>query len=129
MVGANQSGKSILLSNFICNDMFPWWYCYFFPPRGLFLTGNQRYPTINEWLRAQISTTVKGDPWSAMSKLLSKRRNEQRVRLFLHKVFKTKLPRLLKPQQTSTLDLARILICAIKPILIIKANKPNLLKY
>ena len=50
------------------------------------------------WLREQISTTTKDDPWSAMSDLLSKRRNEQRVRLFLVKIFKTKLPRLLNPQ-------------------------------
>jgi len=98
VIGANRSGKTIFICNYILNGMFPWWHRIFFPPRGLFLIGNQRHPTINMWLREQISTTTKDDPWSAMSDLLSKRRNEQRVRLFLVKIFKTKLPRLLNPQ-------------------------------
>lgn len=98
VIGANRSGKTIFISNYLLDGMFPWWHRIFFPPRGLFLIGNQIHPTIKEWLRNQISTTVKDDPWSAMSDLLTKRRNEQRIRLLLHKVFKTKLPRFLKPQ-------------------------------
>ena len=38
LIGANRSGKTTFLSNSILNDMFPWWYRYVFPPRGLFLT-------------------------------------------------------------------------------------------
>lgn len=78
--------------------MFPWWYRYLFPPRGLFLTGSQKAPTIDAWLKNQIASTEKDDPWSAVADLLSQRRREQRVRLFLHKLFKAKAPNLLKPQ-------------------------------
>jgi hypothetical protein len=78
--------------------MFPWWYRYVFPPRELFLTGSQKSATIDAWLKNQIATTEKDDPWSAMADLLSQRHQEQRVRLFLMKVFKTKLPAFLKPQ-------------------------------
>jgi hypothetical protein len=42
LVGDNLSGKTIFLANFILNDMFPWWYSFVFPPRGLFLTGSQK---------------------------------------------------------------------------------------
>jgi hypothetical protein len=98
LVGDNRSGKTIFLSNSILNDMFPWWYRYVFPPRGLFLTGSQESPNIKDWLKSQIATTEKENPWSAMMDLLSQRRQEQRVRLFLAKVFKTKLPSILKPQ-------------------------------
>ncbi len=98
LVGDNRSGKTIFLANSILNDLFPWWYRYVFPPRGLFLTGSQESPTIKDWLKSQISTTEKDNPWSAVADLLSQRRQEQRVRLFLVKVFKTKLPAFLLPQ-------------------------------
>ena len=96
--GENRSGKTIFLSNFILNDMFPWWYRYFFPPRGLFLTGSQESETIHAWLKSQVATSEKDNPWAAMMDLLSQRRQEQRVRLFLHSLFKTSLPKFLKPQ-------------------------------
>ena len=98
VIGANRSGKTVFISNYILRDMFPWWYRFFFPPRGLFLIGNQKHPTIDGWLRNQISTTAKDDPWSAISDLLTKRRNEQRVRLFLQNVFNSKVPKFLEPQ-------------------------------
>ena len=98
LVGDNRSGKTIFLSNTILNDLFPWWYRYVFPPRGLFLTGSQKPPTIDAWLKNQIATTEKDDPWSAVADLLSQRRREQRVRQFLLKVFKTRLPAFLMPQ-------------------------------
>jgi hypothetical protein len=101
LVGDNRSGKTIFLSNTILNDLFPlfpWWYRYVFPPRGLFLTGSQKSDTIDAWLKNQIATTEKDDPWSAVADLLSQRRREQRIRLFLVKVFKTKLPAFLLPQ-------------------------------
>ncbi len=98
LVGDNRSGKTIFLANSILNDIFPWWYRYVFPPRGLFLTGSQKASTIDGWLKNQISTTEKDDPWSAVADLLSQRRQEQRVRLFLHKSFKNMLPAFLKPQ-------------------------------
>jgi hypothetical protein len=78
--------------------MFPWWYRYTFPPRGLFLTGPQKAETIDSWLKNQIVSTEKDDPWSAIADLLSERRNEQRIRLFLHSCFKNSLPAYLKPQ-------------------------------
>ena len=98
LIGDNRSGKTIFLANSILNDMFPWWYRYVFPPRGLFLTGSQKAPTIDSWLKNQIATTEKDDPWSAVADLLSQRRQEQRIRLCLVKVFKTKLWAFLKPQ-------------------------------
>lgn len=39
--GDNRCGKTIFLSNTVLNEMFPWWYRYIFPPRGLFLTGSK----------------------------------------------------------------------------------------
>ena len=96
--GDNRSGKTIFLANTILNDMFPWWYRYFFPPRGLFLTGTQKPLTIDAWLKSQITTTEKDDPWANMMDLLGQRYDEQRVRLLLHKVFKNHLPQLLQPQ-------------------------------
>jgi hypothetical protein len=98
LIGANRSGKTIILSNAILNGMFPWWYRFVFPPRGLFLTGSQKAATIDAWLKNQIATTEKDDPWSAMADLLSQRRQEQRLRLFLHKSLKNLLPGFLKPQ-------------------------------
>jgi hypothetical protein len=98
LVGDNRCGKTIFLSNFILNDMFPWWYRYFFPPRGLFLTGSQNFANINDWLKNQIATTEKEDPWSAVMDLVGQRRDEQWVRQYLHMLFKTKLPDFLKPQ-------------------------------
>lgn len=98
LIGDNRSGKTIFLSNTILNDLFPWWYRYVFPPRGLFLTGSQDSPTIKDWLKSQIATTDKDNPWSAVADLLSQRRQEQRVRLFLHKTLKSSLPSFLKPQ-------------------------------
>lgn len=98
LIGSNRSGKTIFLSNEILNGIFPWWYRYVFPPRGLFLTGSQESSTIKDWLKGHISTTEKDNPWSALADLLSQRRQEQRVRLFLVKVFKTSLPAVLLPQ-------------------------------
>lgn len=98
LVGDNRSGKTIFLSDTVLNDMFPWSSRYFFPPRGLFLTGSQTSATVDAWLKNQIATTEKDDPWSAVMDLLGQRRDEQRVRLFLHMLFKTKLPNFLKPQ-------------------------------
>jgi hypothetical protein len=98
LVGDNRSGKTIFLCSTVLNDLFPWWYRYFSPPRGLFLTGSQKSPTIDDWLKNQIATTEKDDPWSAVADLLLQRRDEQRVRVFLHTVFKSRLPAFLKPQ-------------------------------
>lgn len=50
------------------------------------------------WLKNQIANTENDDPWSAVTDLLGQRRDEQRVRSFLHTLFKTKLPAFLKPQ-------------------------------
>lgn len=96
--GDNRCGKTIFLCSAVLTDMFPWWYRYFFPPRGLFLTGSKGPATVDAWLKNQIATTEKEDPWSAVADLLNQRCKEQRIRMFLHTVFKTKLPAFLKPQ-------------------------------
>eukprot|EP01035_Chromulina_nebulosa_P002619 gene2619-3561_t len=69
VIGANRSGKTVFISNYILEDMFPWW----------FRTRFQQ-------------------PWSAINDFLIKRRNEQRVRLFLQEVFNSKVPKFLEPQ-------------------------------
>eukprot|EP00981_Chlorochromonas_danica_P014897 scaffold9386_cov154-Ochromonas_danica.AAC.4 len=73
LIGDNRSGKTI----FLCNT---------------------KSATVDAWLKNQIATTEKEDPWSAVADLLGQRREEQRVRVFLHTLFKTKLPTFLKPQ-------------------------------
>ena len=98
LIGDNRSGKTIFLCNTVLNDLFPWWYRYCLPPRGLFLTGSQKSATVDAWLKNEIATTEKEDPWSAVADLLGQRRDEQRVRVFLHTLFKSKLPAFLKPQ-------------------------------
>ena len=105
LIGDNRSGKTIFLANSIMYDMFPvfpWWYRYVFPPRGLFLNGAVNESTMDGWLKNQIATTEKENPWSAVADLLSQRRQEQRVRLFLYKLpaFLNRLPAFLKPQPT-----------------------------
>jgi len=98
LIGPNRSGKTIFLSNAILNEMFPWWYRYFFPPRGLFLIGSRHSPTFKDWFKNQIVTTEKDDPLAAVADLLSQRRHEQRVRLFLFEMFRFSLPAFLLPQ-------------------------------
>lgn len=98
LVGDYRSGKTIFLSNTILSDLGPWWYRYVFPPRGLFLSADYEPSTMDAWLKNQIVTTGMDDPWSAVADILSQRRREQRVRLFLGQVFKNRLPSFLLPQ-------------------------------
>lgn len=98
LVGDNRSGKTIFLSRSILTDVFPWWNRFFFPPRGLFLTGSQKYATVDAWLKNQIPTTERDDPWSAMMDQLVQRRDEQWARIVLHKTFKEMLPVYLRPR-------------------------------
>ena len=98
ILGDNRSGKTIFLSDTLLNDVFPWWSRILYPPRGLFLTGSQRHPTIDDWLRSQTKDMGKANPWTALMDLLIRRQNEQKVRLFLLKVFKSSLPSFLRPQ-------------------------------
>jgi hypothetical protein len=111
LVGDNRSGKTIFLCHTILNDLYPWWYRFFCPTRGLFLNGSQRSTTIDGWLKNQISTTERDDPWSAVVDMLNQRRKEQRVRVFLQTVFKSRLPDLLKPQPVIiVVDQAEVLL-------------------
>ena len=98
LVGDNRSGKTIFLCDTVLNSMFPWWYRFFLAPRGLFLTGAQKHPTIDAWLKNQIATNERNDPSSALADLLLQRRREQRIRHFPHKLFKDRVPDLWKPQ-------------------------------
>jgi len=100
LIGDNRSGKTTFIAHHILYEMFPWWYRTMFPPRGLFLRGNQKHLTISDWLKGEIATTDKEDPMASILDLITSRYNEQRFRLSLNKFFDGKLPRLLKPQPT-----------------------------
>jgi hypothetical protein len=96
--GEHRTGKTILISQYL-NSLFPWWYHFCFPPRGLFLVGNQRESTISGWLNSEIFIEPQEDPWSSLFDFLDHhRRQEQRTRLFLQRIFKDWLPSWLKPQ-------------------------------
>lgn len=97
IVSENRSGKTVYICNNILNRLYPWYTRYFFPPRGLFLVGHQRSQNINQRLKNQLPTSGE-DPWGALTGHLSQRRNEQRIRLFLQRVFKDRLPALLSNQ-------------------------------
>jgi hypothetical protein len=128
LVGPHRSGKTVFLSNAILNDMFPWWYLYVFPPRGLFLTGSQLFPTLTDWLKYQIPKGQKEYPFSYLADLLSQRWNEQRVRLFLYKSLKGRLPRFLRPQPTIiVIDQAEELLCAYRADFLVRFH--NLVKW
>lgn len=92
LIGDNRSGKTIFLSLTVLNDMFPLWYRYIFP--------HVVSEVCNSRCLAQESdcNTEKDNPWPAVMDLLLQRRDEQRMREFLHMLFKTKLPAFLKPQ-------------------------------
>jgi hypothetical protein len=98
LIGDRRSGNTNFLSNNLMNDLSPW--CrYVLPPRGFFLNGSFYLPTIEDWLRTEIAVDIgKGDPWSGLVDVLSKIYQEQRLRLFLLKVFKTSLPSTLRPK-------------------------------
>lgn len=107
LVGDIRSGKTTYLSDYVLNDLYPWWYRCFFPPRGLFLKGSQTAysPTIDAWLTKQLRIdkdnnpwSKLNDPWAALEDLLSERYDEQSCKYFLHAIFKNNTPSLLKPQ-------------------------------
>ena len=100
IIGDNRSGKTTLISHSILHEMFPWWSRFFFPPRGLFLEGDQKHATIDDWLKNQLATNNKEDPMGSVLDLVLKRYVEQRIRFFLYTLFGERLPRLLKPQPT-----------------------------
>lgn len=97
LIGNNRSGKTVFLSDYIRKGIFPWYFRWCFPPRGLFLTGSRRGATKNDWLRGQISTE-KENPMDGVMDILSKRRNEQRVRIFLQDLFGFRSPSYFAPQ-------------------------------
>jgi hypothetical protein len=70
------------------------------PPRGLYLAGSSNLPTVDAWLKNQISNTDKEDPRSAMADLVAERYHQQRIRNFLFSIFNKKLPMFLRPQPT-----------------------------
>lgn len=99
LIGDNRSGKTSFICNNAINEFYPWWFSFICPPRGLYLDGTTNMaPTIEAWLKNQISTTERDNPWLTIRDVLSQRYNEQRIRLLLHQIFKTKLPVVLKPQ-------------------------------
>lgn len=50
IVGANRSGKTVFISNYILS---PWLFRFFCPPRGLYLSGDIQYSTADDWLRSK----------------------------------------------------------------------------
>jgi hypothetical protein len=82
IIGDDRSGKNTLISRSILYEMFPWWSRLFFPPRGLFLEGNQENATIDDWSKNQLATNNEEDPMASINRLISKRSNEQRIRFF-----------------------------------------------
>ncbi len=98
LIGPSRSGKTVFLCNTILKEMYPWWNRYIFPSRGFFLTGSKKPANIDAWLRHQIATSDKDDPWAALKDLVSQRYMEQRVRRLLKAAFGDALPAFLKPQ-------------------------------
>ena len=100
VIGDNRSGKTTLVSHSILYGMFPLWSRIFFPPIGLFLEGDRKHATIEDWLKNQLATNNKEDPMASVLDLVLERYDEQRIRFFLYTLFGKRLPRLLKPQPT-----------------------------
>ena len=79
LIGDNRSGKTTFIAHHnILYEMFPWWYRTIFPPRGLFLRGNQQHLTVDDWLKGEIATTDRENPMASILDSVTSRYNEQR---------------------------------------------------
>lgn len=99
LVGDNRSGLSLSIVHAVVN-MFPFSRRLMFPPRWIYLDGSTRAATMAKWLAVHIGRDEKRDPFPRLRHFISDQYNEQRLRIFLHQIFKYRLPRFAKPQPT-----------------------------
>jgi len=92
------AGKTVALSRHILRS-FPPLTRRLFPPRGLYLLGDQYHSSMHNWLKQQVSTLGKDDGKGTLMDLALDRYDEQKIRGMLIRTFgPTWLPRFLHPQ-------------------------------
>lgn len=92
------AGKTVALSRHILQS-FPPITRSLFPPRGLYLLGDQQHNSMHSWLQQQLSTLGKDDAKGTLMDLVLDRYDAQPIRGMLLRTFgPTWLPRMLHPQ-------------------------------
>ena len=99
LIGDQGVGKTAYLSNYIVNDMFPWWHRMLFPARGLFLSKSSHLvKSAEKWLSSEIKDIF--CPWESLTTHLHDKYHKQSFRIFLYRSFASRLPNVLRPQPT-----------------------------
>ena len=77
------------------------------------MTGSEGFATVDAWLKDCIGPTDRCCPWAALRDLIHQAYHRQRIRRFLHSLFKSNLPEILIPQPAIVvIDQAEVLMRA-----------------